>query len=138
MNPHLLQQVAGHTTFAMTQHSLHVPREEVRDALAAPSFATGPAFAASATRSAKASTASAACRATGTCLRLALDNGVRSQSHQKPLFGKKSERYWRSPLASRHIARFQSRQDLLVWQLYGRRTDGLPEGVPSHKFAGSS
>jgi len=33
MNPYLLQQVAGHTTFGMTQRYLHVPREEVRDAL---------------------------------------------------------------------------------------------------------
>lgn len=33
MNPHLLQQVAGHTTFTMTQRYLHVPRQEVRAAL---------------------------------------------------------------------------------------------------------
>src|SRR6185369_11622264 len=72
----------------------------------------------------------------GTYFRLALDNGVRSQSHQKPLYGKKPEHYWRGPLASRYVARFQSRRSLLVWQIHGRRTDGLPENLPvNHKFA---
>jgi integrase len=33
LNPHLLQQVAGHTTFVMTQRYLHVAQEEVLDAL---------------------------------------------------------------------------------------------------------
>jgi hypothetical protein len=65
----------------------------------------------------------------GTYFRLAMDNGVRSGSHRQPLFGKKPEQYWRSPLASRYIARFQARRSLLVWQIFGHRTDGLPENL---------
>src|SRR5262249_40554168 len=68
----------------------------------------------------------------GTYFRLAMDNGVRSGSHQKPLFGKKPEHYWRSPLASRYVARFQSRRSLLIWKLFGKRLDGLPENVVSN------
>jgi hypothetical protein len=71
----------------------------------------------------------------GTYFRLAMDNGVRSQSHHQPLFGKKPEHYWRSPLASRYIAKFQSRRSMLIWQIFGRRLDGLPENVTLHKFA---
>src|SRR5262249_22886785 len=72
----------------------------------------------------------------GTYFRLAMDDGVRSQSHQQPLFGKKPEHYWRFPLASRYVAKFQSRRSLLVWKIFGRRTDGLPENVPlNNKFA---
>jgi hypothetical protein len=71
----------------------------------------------------------------GTYFRLAMDNGVRSQSHQKPLFGKKPEHYWRSPLASRYVAQFQSRRSLLIWQIFGRRLDGLPADLAvNHKM----
>jgi hypothetical protein len=71
----------------------------------------------------------------GTYFRLAMDNGERSQSHMQPLFGKKPEHYWRSPLASRYVARFQSRRSLLVWKIFGKRLDGLPENLPlNNKF----
>jgi integrase len=33
VNPHLLQKLAGHTSFATTLRYLHVPGEEVRDAV---------------------------------------------------------------------------------------------------------
>ncbi|MCI0359973.1 MAG: hypothetical protein L0211_15960, partial [Planctomycetaceae bacterium] len=59
----------------------------------------------------------------GTYFRLAMDNGVRSQSHQKPLYGKKPGHYWRGPLASRYVAKFQSRRSLLIWQIFGQRLD---------------
>jgi hypothetical protein len=65
----------------------------------------------------------------GTYFRLAMDNGVRSQSHHQPLFGKKPDHYWRFPLASRYVAKFQSRRSLLIWQVFGHRTDGLPENL---------
>ncbi len=65
----------------------------------------------------------------GTYFRLVLDNGQRNYSHHPPLFGKKPSdgRPWGALLGSRYIARFQSRRSLLIWQVYGRRTDGLPE-----------
>ncbi|MSQ94210.1 MAG: hypothetical protein EXR98_06600 [Gemmataceae bacterium] len=65
----------------------------------------------------------------GTYFRLAMDDGRRSQSHHQPLYGKKPEHYWRGFLASRYVARFQSRRSVLIWQIYGKRLDGLPEGL---------
>jgi hypothetical protein len=69
----------------------------------------------------------------GTYFRLALDDGRRSQSHHQPLFGKKPEHYWRGFLASRYVAHFQSRRSMLIWQVFGRRTDGLPENLSLSK-----
>jgi hypothetical protein len=68
----------------------------------------------------------------GTYFRLALDNGQRNSSHHAPLFGKKpaaskNGAYWRYPLASRYITKFQARRSMLIWKVQGRRTDGLPE-----------
>lgn len=71
----------------------------------------------------------------GTFFRLAMDNGMRSQSHFQPLYGKKPDHYWRSPLASRYVAKFQSRRSLLIWKVFGRRMDGLPENLAlNNKF----
>ncbi len=74
----------------------------------------------------------------GTFFRLVLDNGQRNSSHHPPMFGKKPSdgRYWAFPLGSRYIAKFQSRRSLLIWQIYGRRTDGLPEAWVAGKIKG--
>jgi Hydrazine synthase alpha subunit middle domain len=78
------------------------------------------------------SEASAQRKPPGTYFRLAMDNGMRNSSHHPPMFGKRPEAskngmYWRFPLASRYVTKFQSRRSLLIWKIYGRRTDGLPE-----------
>jgi hypothetical protein len=55
----------------------------------------------------------------GTYYRLALDESGR--------FGHKSilpDGGWRRPNASRYIRKFQSRRSLLIWKIFGRRTDG--------------
>jgi Hydrazine synthase alpha subunit middle domain len=74
----------------------------------------------------------------GTYFRLALDNGQRNSSHYAPMFGKKPTdgRHWEHGLASRYVARFQSRRSLLIWKVYGRRTDGLPESWLTNKPKG--
>ena len=74
----------------------------------------------------------------GTYFRLVLDNGQRNSSHYPPLFGKKPSdgRYWAFPLGSRYVAKFQSRRSMLIWQIYGRRTDGLPESWALGKIKG--
>jgi len=65
----------------------------------------------------------------GTYFRLALDSGARNSGHHPPMFGKRPSdgRNWRYPLASRYVTKFQSRRSLLIWKVFGRRTDGLPE-----------
>jgi hypothetical protein len=65
----------------------------------------------------------------GTYFRLALDNGQYNSSHHPPMFGKRPAdgRHYNGLLGSRYIARFQSRRSLLIWKVFGRRTDGLPE-----------
>lgn len=65
----------------------------------------------------------------GTYFRLAMDNGRRRAADNLPQFGPpiKGGGYYRFPLASRYIAKFQARRSLLVWKIYGRRTDGLPD-----------
>jgi hypothetical protein len=73
--------------------------------------------------------------APGTYFRLALDNGQRAGSHGQPLFGTHTGKHWRFPLASRYIAKFQSRRSLLVWNIFGRRTDGLPESIKTEQNA---
>ena len=74
----------------------------------------------------------------GTYFRLVMDNGQRNSSHHPPMFGKKPSdgRYWAFPLGSRYVAKFQSRRSLLIWQIYGRRTDGLPESWALGKIKG--
>jgi len=74
----------------------------------------------------------------GTYFRLVMDNGQRNSSHHPPMFGKKPSdgRYWAFPLGSRYVAKFQSRRSLLIWQVYGRRTDGLPESWVAGKVKG--
>jgi hypothetical protein len=77
-------------------------------------------------------------KAPGTYFRLALDNGQRSYSHHPPLFGKQPAdgRGWGHGFASRYVARFQSRRSLLIWKIYGHRTDGLPESWLADKPRG--
>ncbi len=74
----------------------------------------------------------------GTYFRLVLDNGQRNSSHYPPMFGKKpvDGRGWGLLLGSRYVAKFQSRRSLLIWQVYGRRTDGLPESWAAGKIKG--
>ena len=74
----------------------------------------------------------------GTYFRLVMDNGSRNYSHYPPMFGKQPEdkRPWGKLLASRYIARFQSRRSMLIWKIYGRRTDGLPESWLTEKPKG--
>jgi hypothetical protein len=75
--------------------------------------------------------------APGTYFRLALDNGRRRASSELPQFGIPSPdgRFWRFPLASRYIAKFQSRRSLLIWKVFGHRTDGLPEEMKTQENA---
>jgi hypothetical protein len=88
--------------------------------------------------------------APGTYYRLALDNGQRQGKFTKeqlggsdrpngqPLFGPIPEgrhsRY-RFPQASRYIAKFQSRRSLLIWKVFGHRTDGLPKSMQTEANA---
>jgi hypothetical protein len=53
----------------------------------------------------------------GTYYRLTMDYGGRFG--RKPLIGS-----WRQTNASRYVRMFQSRRSLLVWKVFGRRTDG--------------
>jgi hypothetical protein len=71
-------------------------------------------------RSMSASVAGFPVQATGTYYRLALDTGAR--------FGHKSVQpdggFGGNTNASRYVRMFQARRSLLVWKIYGRRTDG--------------
>jgi hypothetical protein len=68
-------------------------------------------------------------QAPGTYFRLALDSGARLGGNNKPLFGPNVGTAWRFPQASRYIVKFQSRRSLLIWNVFGQRTDGLPESL---------
>ena len=60
----------------------------------------------------------------GTYYRLAMDAGTGSEPVR---FGHKPPTgfVWGPPNASRYIRKFQSRRSLLVWKIFGRRTDGF-------------
>jgi hypothetical protein len=70
----------------------------------------------------------------GTYFRLALD-GEAKFGH-KPVIHNGT---WRNQNASRYIRMFQSRRSLLIWKVFGRRTDGWSnDDFPSEKVPGDA
>jgi hypothetical protein len=68
----------------------------------------------------------------GTYYRLAMDYAGRFG--RPPLIGS-----WRNANASRYVRMFQSRRSLLVWKIFGRRTDGWTnDDFPTEKVAGDA
>jgi hypothetical protein len=66
--------------------------------------------------------------------RLAKDNGEKSRWGYPPLIHNGS---WRNQNASRYVRKFQSRRSLLVWKVFGRRTDGWSnDDFPSETIPG--
>ena len=66
--------------------------------------------------------------------RLAKDDGEKSKWGYPPLIKNGS---WRNQNASRYIRKFQSRRSLLVWKVFGRRTDGWSnDDLPSETIPG--
>ena len=64
--------------------------------------------------------------------------GVGQRPNGQPLFGPLPDgkhKQWRFPLASRYVAKFQSRRSLLIWQIFGHRTDGLPKEMQTKENA---
>jgi hypothetical protein len=69
-----------------------------------------------------------------TYARLARDNGEKSRWGYPPLIHNGS---WRNQNASRYVRKFQSRRSLLVWKVFGRRTDGWTnDDFPSETIPG--
>lgn len=69
-----------------------------------------------------------------TYMRLARDDGEKSRWGYPPLIHNGS---WRNQNASRYVRKFQSRRSLLVWKVYGRRTDGWTnDDFPSETIPG--
>ena len=69
-----------------------------------------------------------------TYMRLAKDDGEKSRWGYPPLIRNGS---WRNQNASRYVRKFQSRRSLLVWKVYGRRTDGWTnDDFPSETIPG--
>jgi hypothetical protein len=69
-----------------------------------------------------------------TYMRLAKDDGYKSRWGYPPLIHNGS---WRNQCASRYVRKFQSRRSLLVWKIYGRRTDGWSNAdFPSETIPG--
>ena len=58
----------------------------------------------------------------GTYTRLAADQ--KAQFGHKPVNNRYGATTWRHLQASRYVRKLQSRRSLLVWKIYGRRTDG--------------
>jgi hypothetical protein len=68
--------------------------------------------------------------------RLAKDDGEKSRWGYPPLIHNGS---WRNQNASRYVRKFQSRRSLLVWKVFGRRTDGWTnDDFPSETIPGDS
>ncbi|HTK77296.1 MAG TPA: hypothetical protein VL371_18675, partial [Gemmataceae bacterium] len=66
--------------------------------------------------------------------RLAADYGEKSRWGYPPLIRNGS---WRNQNASRYVRKFQARRSLLVWKVYGRRTDGWTnDDFPSETVPG--
>lgn len=66
----------------------------------------------------------------GTYYRLALDSGARFG--YKPVIGA-----WRQTNASRYIRKFQSRRSLMIWKIFGHRTDGWSnDDFPTERVPG--
>jgi hypothetical protein len=69
-----------------------------------------------------------------TYMRLAKDDRDKSRWGYPPLIHNGS---WRNQCASRYVRKFQSRRSLLVWKIYGRRTDGWSnDDFPSETIPG--
>ena len=69
-----------------------------------------------------------------TYARLAHDEGERSRWGYPPLIHNGS---WRNQNASSYVRKFQSRRSLLVWKIFGRRTDGWTnDDFPSETIPG--
>jgi hypothetical protein len=69
-----------------------------------------------------------------TYARLAADSGEQSRWGYPPLIRNSS---WRNQNASRYVRKFQSRRSLLVWKIYGKRTDGWTnDDFPSETIPG--
>jgi hypothetical protein len=69
-----------------------------------------------------------------TYARLATDHGEKSRWGYPPLIRNGG---WRNQNASRYVRKFQSRRSLLVWKIYGRRTDGWTnDDFPSETIPG--
>ena len=69
-----------------------------------------------------------------TYARLAVDSGEKSRWGYPPLIHNGG---WRNQNASRYVRKFQSRRSLLVWKVYGRRTDGWTnDDFPSETIPG--
>jgi len=69
-----------------------------------------------------------------TYMRLAKDDGEKSRWGYPPLIHNGS---WRNQNASRYVRKFQSRRSLLVWKIFGRRTDGWAnDDFPSETIPG--
>jgi hypothetical protein len=66
--------------------------------------------------------------------RLAADSGEKSRWGYPPLIRNGG---WRNQNASRYVRKFQARRSLLVWKVYGRRTDGWTnDDFPSETVPG--
>jgi hypothetical protein len=67
-------------------------------------------------------------------MRLSKDDGEKSRWGHPPLIHNGS---WRNHNASRYVRKFQSRRSLLVWKVFGRRTDGWTnDDFPSETVPG--